>query len=309
MKIASGAVGCVYHPPLRCRVPCTTAACTQGVSKLMAPQYASHEMRNNGIVDAVDPSGIFHPVGAHSCEADPNQDFEGCSGTQLVIYPHVGIELYSMLYEGGLPADSWRQLLDQLSVVFYAVQQLSANGLTHFDVKTDNILLDPKTYRMRLIDYGLLMVQHTGAATFDASVPRLHYPPDIVLLSRDPSVIPQFAAEYLDDPNVGSLIYGGQPPTVAELSAYLSSLLSHPWSRLHVIQTADSYSLGWVLKQVVLHYAALPPAIEDELNWLTEQLMAPLWQRLHPLSALPTYLDILDRHGISGPMAATIRET
>lgn len=63
-----------------------------------------------------------------------------------------GGELLDFIALGGLPEDICRYFFKQIML---GLHHLHSHGIVHLDMKSENILVDPIDYNIKLCDFGL----------------------------------------------------------------------------------------------------------------------------------------------------------
>lgn len=173
--IAKGGYGCVYKPPLLCKGSTKRG---DGVSKLMLKQEAIKELKEQELVDQIDPEFKYHlkpPVMCELGEIDDENDkrLQECTLIPDHIHESEISKHYAILQmqDGGV---SLKEYLSKNKVVirdYSEVEQLNffknminllqglvdfeKNRFVNLDIKTDNIVYNHKTQRFNFIDFGL----------------------------------------------------------------------------------------------------------------------------------------------------------
>lgn len=171
--VAEGTYGCVYRPPIKCK---NGKKYTTGkVSKLMTRRAAKKEIEEYKFIKTVDKKKQFYPGPPIDCEVDeidaaremtPGECnlFEkdpNINNYKLLIYNDGGYDLdkFTKLYLDGYLAPNPRQQTDLFFLnafnLFEGLRVFLMNDLLHHDIKPQNIVFDPATYRFNFIDFGL----------------------------------------------------------------------------------------------------------------------------------------------------------
>ena len=171
--VAEGTYGCVYRPPIKCKKG--KKYTTGKVSKLMTRRAAKKEIEEYKFIKTVDKKKQFYPGPPIDCEVDeidaaremtPGECnlFEkdpNINNYKLLIYNDGGYDLdkFTKLYLDGYLAPNPRQQTDLFFLnafnLFEGLRVFLMNDLLHHDIKPQNIVFDPATYRFNFIDFGL----------------------------------------------------------------------------------------------------------------------------------------------------------
>ena len=171
--VAEGTYGCVYRPPIKCK---NGKKYTTGkVSKLMTRRAAKKEIEEYKFIKTVDKKKQFYPGPPIDCEVDeidaaremtPGECnlFEkdpNINNYKLLIYNDGGYDLdkFTKNHLDGYLASNPRQQTDLFFLnaynLFEGLRVFLMNDLLHHDIKLQNIVFDPATYRFNFIDFGL----------------------------------------------------------------------------------------------------------------------------------------------------------
>ena len=171
--VAEGTYGCVYRPPIKCK---NGKKYTTGkVSKLMTRRAAKKEIEEYKFIKTVDKKKQFYPGPPIDCEVDEidaaremtpgkcklfEQDPD-INNYKLLIYNDGGYDLdkFTKMHLDGYLAPNPRQQTDLFFLnaynLFEGLRLFLMNDLLHHDIKPQNIVFDPATYRFNYIDFGL----------------------------------------------------------------------------------------------------------------------------------------------------------
>lgn len=169
--IAQGSYGCVYKPSLKCSKK--KVDYNNKVSKLISKydnedeEYIkiseidknAHYYLGKPEVCNVKAEDFYTEVLASNCNLI--NDSENSKDFKLLITKYGGLDLKRLNYKEYLMSGNTPQLqfdLFWLNVyhLFKGIQLFVRNDLSHHDLKPDNILFNPKTYRFNFIDFGLM---------------------------------------------------------------------------------------------------------------------------------------------------------
>jgi len=171
--VAEGTYGCVYRPPIKCK---NGKKYTIGkVSKLMTRRAANKEINEYKFIKTVDKNNKYYPGPPIGCEPDPiDANNEMTPGECKLFEDNPNIKDYKLLIynDGGYDLDKFvkTQLDSYLASnrqeqtdlfflhaynLFEGLRLFLKNDLLHHDIKPQNIVFDPATYRFNYIDFGL----------------------------------------------------------------------------------------------------------------------------------------------------------
>lgn len=101
-------------------------------------------------------------------------------------YEYGGIDLkvlFRIKHKNILRNLNLHHFFKEFANIFYGVNEMNKSGYTHFDIKHDNIVFNPTTYKFSLIDFGLL---ETTSDIFDTSHLKTDFnfrPPELLIVS------------------------------------------------------------------------------------------------------------------------------
>ena len=207
--IGEGAFGCVHSPSLRCSEPGYNYA--NKVSKLMEQKYAVAELKEYDLINSIDPEHKFSLDNPRMCTpaADSAATIKECPILQhrflsynkksgesqmkddlaLLIMPNGGRDLFHWYYElqgSNMELAEKKKWSDtfwrKTPILFKGLKVLQDRKVAHRDIKIENIVFDPTTSRLRMIDFGLMK-------TFDEMMSdharktgkRFHIPVELIL--------------------------------------------------------------------------------------------------------------------------------
>jgi serine/threonine protein kinase len=161
-KIATGAYGCVYLPPLLCSRQRKQTHDNSYLTKVQLTEYAEKEIEitqpirqipNWRYYFIIPENNVCHPTTRNmpmlgKCEAIEDKQ-------------RTNISLYHMKY-GGVPIATAELAMNKFDIKFFlkhlleAVALLNSKGLVHADLHGHNILID-EYYTPRIIDFGKMI--------------------------------------------------------------------------------------------------------------------------------------------------------
>lgn len=170
--VDEGSFGCVYRPALRCEGSKTRKK--NKVSKLLSKKDAMYEYKTSRLIDKIDPSFIYHLKPPTMCKpATPDtkndnqlsecfiaalygapHDKHWKERMRLLQYPDGGISLDGLvdkLYDKKIEP---LKMISEMKNLFYGLADMYKKRFIHGDIKFNNIVVNPKTYRYNFIDFG-----------------------------------------------------------------------------------------------------------------------------------------------------------
>lgn len=167
--IASGSYGCAIRPGYNCNNNNTQA---KTVSKLFSSKTEwEYEIEQNNLIRELDNNNKFTIKMISSCKIDKHfiknnvNNIDKCDiiDEEPVIYQIVyedgGKDLRDLFTDNDLlvyyPHIDIKEFLKKMLNIFEGLKQLEARGITHRDVKLDNLLYDGN--KITLIDFGLAL--------------------------------------------------------------------------------------------------------------------------------------------------------
>jgi len=180
--IGKGVHGCAFKPPIQCSTHCNDDRCRDHIPRISKLMDISHATREINIYSKIDlnriPESSKYFI-ANPYQCSPNQDdYVKIDKTKcpveintplLLIYEDGGIDLNKYIkdnnYMQGEDKDrKFLSILEGLLNIFEGVRALHNNGIFHFDIKEDNIVIgNPKEDNIvlgkeknnyKLIDFG-----------------------------------------------------------------------------------------------------------------------------------------------------------
>jgi len=174
-RIGEGAYGCVHKPPLRC-VDQEKQDSTSNVSKLMTNKDAQEELNEYFLISKADKNGEYHLGKPSVCEPSKipsnllaikdckniRPSVEDMNKFSLLIMKNGGynIEQFSELFKKQhANTENMEQIVDFLIEGIRLLEGLELfldNDIIHHDLKSQNIVYNPKENRINFIDFGLM---------------------------------------------------------------------------------------------------------------------------------------------------------
>lgn len=160
--IAKGAYGCIYHPKLNCDGKSTTN--TKYVSKLQENNFTSkNEVHISNIIKTIPNYNTMFAVILRSCKVD----YKEIKDTEIVNCPQISNDNVVLMDVEYVNSKDIYTFLEGNTDYFYVIHKIvhsykhllnSINYLidkqvVHFDLKSDNILMEPSI--PIIIDFGL----------------------------------------------------------------------------------------------------------------------------------------------------------
>ena len=172
--VAEGTYGCVYRPPIKCQ---NGVKYKSGkISKLMTRRDAIKEENEYKIIKKADKKKRFYPGPPIRCNPDPADAIKEMTPGECKLFEEDPIiNKYELLIydDGGYDLDKFvKTQLDNYLVpgqqeqtdkfflnaynLFQGIKQFLKNDILHHDIKPQNIVFEPRTYRFNYIDFGLI---------------------------------------------------------------------------------------------------------------------------------------------------------
>ena len=166
--LSKGAYGCVYYPKVRCTGKQTNS--TKYVSKLQENNFASkNELYISNIIKSQIPKySIMFSVIVRNCPIEykeikdteiskcPLIDKKDDSGIILMDLEYIeNVDIYKFLEESSDFYFVIRKILHSYKYLLNSITQLVSHQIVHFDLKSDNILIDKVRKIPIIIDFGL----------------------------------------------------------------------------------------------------------------------------------------------------------
>ena len=163
--LSKGAYGCVYYPKVRCSGKPTNN--TKYVSKLQENNFASkNELYISNIIKTISKHRNMFSVIIRSCPVEYKEikDTEIAECTLInkendIVLMDVeyikNLDIYKFLEESTDFYFVIRKILHSYKYLLNSIKQLSSNKIVHFDIKSDNILIDMVRNVPIIIDFGL----------------------------------------------------------------------------------------------------------------------------------------------------------
>jgi serine/threonine protein kinase len=177
MFVGDGSYGCVFRPAK----PCKNSLKTKTVAKVFR-RYKDYkeELKLNALVKKIDPKGVFTlhviddcPIMKSKYDLDQlrrctsslndNNRLEKEHNKYDKFFPMFeNYDFYQIIYpDGGMDLDrairshTFDELFKNMWRIFYGIVQLDENEFCHLDIKTINMVYEPNTEKISLIDFGL----------------------------------------------------------------------------------------------------------------------------------------------------------
>ena len=174
-RVGEGSYGCVHKPPLRC-VDQEKQDSTSNVSKLMTNKDAQEELNEYFLISKADKNGEYHLGKPSVCEPSKipsnllaikdceniRPSVEDMNKFSLLIMKNGGynIEQFSELSKKqNATTENMEQIVDFLIEGIRLLEGLELfldNEIIHHDLKSQNIVYNPKENRINFIDFGLM---------------------------------------------------------------------------------------------------------------------------------------------------------
>lgn len=169
--IAQGTYGCVYKPSLRCSKK--KVDYSNKVSKIISIYDDEDEEYNK--ISEIDKKAHYYLGKPEVCNVKSDDfktevlksncklinDSDSSKYYKLLIIKYGGIDLKRINYEeylmsGNSPLQQFDLFWLNVYHLFKGIQLFVKNDVSHYDLKPDNIVFNPNTYRFNFIDFGLM---------------------------------------------------------------------------------------------------------------------------------------------------------
>jgi len=169
--IGQGSYGCAFRPMIPCK---GSNKRKKGiVSKLISKNDAQEELSEALRIDKLDPTGIYHFTSPMMCEMDKAfKKEEGIDNCRPYTKKGKSIRRMRLLQmkDGGTETavfltEHEKDLMDNpsyskkfilgLEPIMYGLKDMYEKGFIHFDIKTENMVTNPRTLQTKFIDFGL----------------------------------------------------------------------------------------------------------------------------------------------------------
>lgn len=215
--VNAGAYGCVFEPHLPCELGLSASdpRAKKTIGKIMGDAGdAKTEWDAHQSVRLVDPNNEF-TVKAHGMcgqyrlsDVDA-KELQKCvlldstsadrenTGAQI-IYEYGGKTLTSFLMsfvDAPMPMDTFVRLFFKFGNLFYGAMLLNNNKSIHFDIKSENVLIDDDM-NLKLIDFGLLTRQEDLKNNELIAFSYRYFPPELRIYSHMTRHMPRELTPY-----------------------------------------------------------------------------------------------------------------
>ena len=196
--VGQGVSSCVLYPPYPCDGD-NTKIKRNMVGKIMRPDKADDEEKRYQIIHSLDPKRIFSPKEVFRCKVGNHtkallsklntlecNTFKGkkVDNLEQIIMTNHGIPLYKYSFDR---FNSIKYYMREIKRLLYCTSILRKNRLSHMDLHTGNVLVDPKTGKCTIIDFGELtrdkdVYSYVQRRVFTKK-DYVQFPPELILLS------------------------------------------------------------------------------------------------------------------------------
>jgi len=196
--VAEGTYGCVFEPPIKCRPESVTYEVSKdpaAVGKIFKSSSAFTKEREEAQrINKLDPKHVFTVPYKGACTvlrtAFNDAELNKCrllQGSTMpyfseLIYKNGGYHLTSLYRpEKGkvAPKVVFDDLIKRSLPVLEGLATLLKKGFVHVDIKPDNMLYEPKSKKMYLIDFGMICTRQEVKTMYHLHVHRYpYYPPE-----------------------------------------------------------------------------------------------------------------------------------
>jgi serine/threonine protein kinase len=193
--INSGTFGCVFSPPIPCEDSSPPGGKTLVGKVFEFENEAKEEEAYVKTIASIDKTGAFTIKALKTCKIDPKKaqptdqlgKCEYISSRNLqIIYKNGGVDLHTIERDPSKYHVFFDDMIPHFAPIFEGLVQLIKHGVMHCDIKPANMLYNPKTKKISLIDFGMMSTTSSFLENmltrFDQSY--LYYPPETLYLYR-----------------------------------------------------------------------------------------------------------------------------
>ena len=177
-KVGEGGFGCVHKPSLHCAKETTNIDYDKYISKLMKKKSAKKELNDFVIVSKVDPKNKYHLGTPIMCTPDVDDedtihDINECKRfTAHEVRQSPDKYKLLLLKDGGYDLSIFckqhlKHFINDNSNNVYrfwlevrhliqGIHFFNSHGIVHYDLKPQNIVFNPETFKLMFIDFGLM---------------------------------------------------------------------------------------------------------------------------------------------------------
>jgi len=204
--IGVGSTGCVVEHPLECS-DSKSKSMSNIVAKIAPKENIKEEIKKSETIHTIDPQNIFTIEYRGMCIPKMNtariiQMLKEKSCSPRIFKKKSKEKLYQLLMDyGGVAIDDLSPelkikypstkkmipiILTEVLRMMYGIYTLRSLRLSHYDIHSSNILLNPDTMRLYMIDFGMMVEDKNIWSQFMRHnfMPRdySHYPPELLIL-------------------------------------------------------------------------------------------------------------------------------
>lgn len=253
--IGIGSTGCVIEHPVECASSNMTES-TNFVAKIAPKENIKEELKKSERIRKIDPHSIFTIGYRGACVPKKNTTrlismLKSKSCSPKIFKKKSKEKLYQLLMDyGGVAIDDLTPeirirypptvkmipiVLTEVLRMLYAVYTLRNLHLSHYDIHSSNVLLNPDTMRLNLIDFGMLVEDGKIWEQFMRHnfMPRdySHYPPELLIIL--------WIVKY--KPKLLGLVIDGVPDEIITI-ARESSRKNNPQELRQVLERSGIYA-------------------------------------------------------------------
>ena len=167
--IGKGSFGCVYRPSLKCNKSSKKTPSidyTDKISKLMSKKYAKAEMKEYDVIADIDKKNEYYLGKPEMCQPDKSEkvNIDNCklniSSPSLLIMKDGGMSVSDYVsYLNKRTVSSHEIDFDTFLLAMHnslmAVKAMHNGGMVHHDLKPQNMVYNPNTEEVKIIDFGI----------------------------------------------------------------------------------------------------------------------------------------------------------
>jgi serine/threonine protein kinase len=201
--IGYGSYGCVYKPSLRCEGNQPKDLYDKKVSKVLVKEEAKKELKEYQLMDKIDKEFKYHLKPPVLCKMSKTEKekLQKCkvrdlneSNAHLLIMENAGKNLEDFVKYINSTPKLTQQQKQQIILRFWkesvvlidAIEDLMRENMFHADLKPQNIVFNMETFKVNIIDFGIMQpslsnfIMNFGGRTW------WNYPPETLFLPNTP---------------------------------------------------------------------------------------------------------------------------
>ena len=192
--IGQGTYGCVYKPAIPCKEG--DRLDSDVVSKVMDASEARSELRENLEISKIDKTNKYHLPKPKFCYADKNilerttgidkcRPLTEATRPAILQYKYGGEDLSKFISKVKFTPTNIKKFLLNVRPLLVGLCEMKKDFFTHSDIKLANMVINPDTFEMNFIDFGLSqkMVNRKIKNQYIYDVGYFPFPPETFFIS------------------------------------------------------------------------------------------------------------------------------